>query len=223
MQKKRVIIYISIISMIVIIVGLCLVFSFRKRVTFEQYEKYRLDVSIDAKRDGKIESILLGITCDGENYKINSSDIAKDAYIVGKRLYYLDGDTFYWYDVKKSYADIYAEINEFDKVDKTSEIESTKKYTTVLSAKKTNDILSALFFQKKVSAPIKADLITVDGKVNRFSTTLIDLEGYDEVNIEITVDELESNYKVNTSRIFGGGGRIYKVTEANKNIFEIMN
>lgn len=225
MKNKKWIYVLVATILLVLVVVLLFIFLKEDKVRFDTFEKYRLDVTIDAKKNGTIKSYLIGIASDGKNVKISSSNVNKDSYIVGNKLYFLEGDTFYWYEVDKSYSDLYKTISEFDRIDVTKEDGSIKNCSSALNARSINEILEELFFQKKVSSSSLAKVVVKDEKVSNFEMTLNDIEGYDEVTISIVAKELDEQYRVDTSRIFGGGGggRIYKMSQAEENVYEIRD
>lgn len=224
MMKKKTILFTVLATVIAVsLIASVLVIGSKKK-SFDQYEKYSLSISVDVKREDGVKPHLIDVSYDGENARVSSSAVNKDSYIIGKRIYYLEDDTFYWYSTMKSYVDIYDAISTFDKLDFVKDVKDGKQYTTILKESTVNDILDSLFIVKDASGPKKANVILREGKVSEFNIVLSDLQEYDEVDINVTVTELQDDYTVNTSRIFGtvGGGRRYKTREAPVNAFRIV-
>lgn len=225
MKNKKVLLIAVVAVLLVMVVGLCIFIFSSKKSIYEQFPKYSLAIAIDAKTKNGLKSHLVDVSYDGENARVSSSDVGKDSYIIGERIYYLEDDTFYWYTTTTSYLDVYRFISRLDKLDFVKDVKDGKEYITVLKSGDVNDILDALFIEKDTKGSAKATVVLSDRRVSKFNLVIDDVDGYDEVTINVSVSELESDYKVNTSRIFGGtgGGRRYKMDEALSNIFKIID
>lgn len=220
-NKKSAIVFVA-GSILLIVIVVILFINKKDEIKYKMYDKYSLSIAIDLKTADGVENHLIDFSFDGENGRIVSSNIEKDSYLIENRIYYLEDETFYWYRVDRSYADLYELISSFERSDFVKDIGKVKEYTALIDKAQIDDILKALFI-KKDSSSIKAKYAVLDNYVSDFNVSLQDIEGYEEVNINIEVEKLSDDYAVNTSRIFGsiGGGRRYKLEETTINIFEI--
>lgn len=220
---KRKYIIVGVIILLVLIIVLLVFVRFKsKDMTYDRFDKFSLAITVDMKKGEEVEDRFIDVSFDGENARISSNKIDKDSYIIGGRLYYLEEDTFYWYRVETSYLDIYEIISSYEKVSKVKEQNDVLYNEAQFSAETINALLDALYFNGSVSSEEKVTYAVVDKKVEEFNIVLSNVDGYDEVSINVLVAKLEDDYSVNTSRIFGtvGGGRRYKTSETSTNIFE---
>ncbi len=221
-MKKKKVLFTVLFVIAVVIIALAFFAVRGKEVHFKMFEKYSLAMTIDLKANGEMKSYLIDVSYDGENARISSSEVGKDAYIIGERLYYLEDDTFYWYRIDSSYLDIYEAISEFDKVSSIEKSDEEEEYEAVIEGQDVRNILNGLFFEEVSDEAAKVRIRVRDGYVSDFAVVFSEIDGFDEVNVNIVVRELEDDYKVNISRIFGtSGGRPYKTKEASENVFHI--
>ena len=148
----------------------------------------------------------------------------KDSYIIDGKLYYLEGETFYYYNLDKSYLDVYELISTQRKSKSKREMNKVSYYEETWSQSRCDTLLESLFIKGKSSEESTVYYGMKDGKVIDMNVAIKLKEGDGKVNINFTVDELESDYEVNTSRIFGsvGGGRHYKTVRTDENVFEVV-
>lgn len=226
MDKKKIYL-IGLILLIITIIGIAfLIFKKDGRIEYGSYGKYSTNITIDTKRDKKFDSILIKVSDDGSSAKVDSTSVNKETFIIGKNLYYIDGNIIYTYEYNKSYRDIYSIISKFTKVDEENVKGEYTFYTSILSAKDLNELLDALHFKKKTSSSSLAKITVLNERIDEFNFIVSDIEGYEEVRVNLKFSELDSSFKVDTSRIFGspslGAFVPYKMVTTKDNPYEVI-
>lgn len=223
MEKRK--IYLGGLALLVgLLVVLYIMFIKNRETVLDMFEKYHLMVTVDFQREDKIDNFLIDVSYDGQNARVNSSKVNKDSYIIDGKLYYLEGETFYYYNLDKSYLDVYELISTQRKSKSKREMNKVSYYEETWSQSRCDTLLESLFIKGKSSEESTVYYGMKDGKVIDMNVAIKLKEGDGKVNINFTVDELESDYEVNTSRIFGsvGGGRHYKTVRTDENVFEVV-
>lgn len=223
MEKRK--IYLGGLALLVgLLVVSYIMFIKNRETVLDMFEKYHLMVTVDFQREDKIDNFLIDVSYDGKNARVNSSKVNKDSYIIDGKLYYLEGETFYYYNLDKSYLDVYELISTQRKSKSKREMNKVSYYEETWSQSRCDTLLESLFIKGKSSEEATIYYGMKDGKVIDMNVAIKLKEGDGKVNINFTVDELESDYEVNTSRIFGsvGGGRHYKTARTEENVFEVV-
>lgn len=223
MEKRK--IYLGGLALLVgLLVVSYIMFIKNRETVLDMFEKYHLMVTVDFQREDKIDNFLIDVSYDGQNARVNSSKVNKDSYIIDGKLYYLEGETFYYYNLDKSYLDVYELISTQRKSKSKREMNKVSYYEETWSQSRCDALLESLFIKGKSSEESTVYYGMKDGKVIDMNVAIKLKEGDGKVNINFTVDELESDYEVNTSRIFGsvGGGRHYKTVRTDENVFEVV-
>lgn len=221
MKKRKIIIAVGVIISVVAIVFVTRLVKVPE-VKFDSYERYSMSMSIDVEEKDKVDTYLFEIYYDGTNARINSSTVNKDSYLIDNKLYYLDGDTYYWHRVDKSFLEVASILSNFDEIKSISEDGDRKYYEALPSKMQWESLLENIYFEIETKVPVKVNLVSVDDKIVEFSAN-VEVDDVRKTNMNVTFEEMDSDFVVNTSRIFGNttGGRVYKLEETETNVFKI--
>lgn len=221
MNKKIAIITVAVLSLVGVVFFLIKVTN--NSVNLKKYEKYSLAISIDSK-DSSFKPIMVSIKDDGNSAKINSSAVNLESYITGTRLYYLKGSSMYVFEGSKGYRDIYELLNSFKLKDMIQRQGDLEFYSLVLSSKEINSLLECLYFGKKTNREALLKATIKDDHLEEASISISGIDGYGEINIVFKIKELEKDFVVDTSKIYGSGplGTTFKRVETDENVYEII-
>ncbi len=225
-MKKKNIILIASISVVLIVVFTIVLFNGSKKEEGNKYKKYSANVTIVLKKSTKDDVYHVTIKDDGENAHIMSSMVDNPSYVIGKSLYYLDKDTYFIYTGENSYRDFYGFVEDIHTKDLLREEGDYDYFSCLVETEQVNDILKSLYFKSITSSSKVAEVVKKNGKVAAFNLSLDDVEGLKSVSISATFDELNDDFVVDTSSVFGsseGGNGIehYDYERSDTNIFEI--
>jgi len=127
--------------------------------------------------------------------------------------------------VNNSYEDIYSKLASL-KYDYVGEKGEYSRYQTNLESSDVNSLLEMLFFGMKTSRSTLLDVSIKDKKLAEANLSLGDIGDYEIVKVNIKYEVLEDDYKIDTSRIYGGatlaGGITYKQEETKENPYMIF-
>ncbi len=224
-MKNKKVFWIVIIILVVTLAAILIVRSLKRgSLKIEEYAKYSMALTIDSIKNDEKKSILLNVMNDGKSIKVLSTN-GLDTYIIGDYLYYLKNRTFYKCKVNTSYEDIYLKLAglKYDYVENTG---GYSTYQTNLNSSDVNSLLEMLFFGMKTKKSTLLDIRVKDNKITEANISLGDIGDYESVKINIKYAVLEDDYKIDTSRIYGGaslaGGIVYKQEETKENPYIIF-
>ena len=189
-------------------------------------EKYSAKLTISAKSSDDIETVYLTIKDDGRNASIISNKLLDTGYIIDKELYYIKDNVYYIHNSDATYRDFFPSLNKIKNLDLVREEGEYSYYSKVLSQKEMNELLKSLYFGKEVSSSCVVEIIKMDDFLVGFDLSLNNIEGYENVDIRATFDELEDNFTIDTSLALGKNddvfGTKYEYEHTDKNIYEIV-
>ncbi len=224
-MKNKKVFWIVVIVLVVTLLAIVVVRSLKRgSVRIEDYSKYSLVISIDSTKNGVKKNILLNVMNDGKSVKVLSTN-GLDTYIIGDYLYYLKERTFYKCKVNTSYEDIYSKLASL-KYDYVGDVGEYSKYQAKIEASDANSLLEMLFFGMKTKRSTLLDVSIKDNKIEEANLSFGDIGEYEVVKVNIKYKVLEDDYKIDTSRIYGGaslaGGIVYKQEETKENPYMIF-
>lgn len=227
-NKKSIFILLGLVLAIGIMILFLRIFVIKDKIEYKSYDKYSTSISINTTVGEAQDSILMNVYDDGDNAKITSNKVNLDTYIIDEYMFYLKDTTFYKLKSTKSYRNIYDVCTNFKDLDKEKEIGEYTHYTTVIKAKEVNEILSSLYFGKKTSSDTTLKLVVKDDFITEVSFIITDIEGYEEISINILFESLEEDYEIDTSAVqnvnhFRPNGIVYDIKETRDNPYEIVN
>lgn len=216
-MKKKLIITFIFIGILLLIILFILKFVNLKHIDF--YEKYSSSMIISWTDNEN--PITIHMKDDGSNAFISSTITDKQTYIFDNAIYYLDKNTFYKYNSKKNYQDIYKTLSSFIKPKNKEEF-----YETAISPNKINDLLDCLHFGKKTRQKENIKVKLKNNKLQSFEMIIHDIENYKDLKITINFTELEQDYNIDktvlTGDIFNPASR-REIEVSKENILEIIN
>ncbi len=192
----------------------------KPKYVYEQYNKYSLTITVDTKKNQNVESMIIKVYDDGKNLKVTSNDINLETYIIGNKLYYLKDKTFYIYNLKKSYNELYKIISKF--VPKNGDNAEYFSYTA--SKFETNEFLDCIHIDKKTKVENVFKIRTSENKIDEVDLKLVDLDSIDEVLINLKYTVLEDDYKIDVSKIYSSNatGIRYKFENTKENPYVLL-
>lgn len=224
LNKKTIIILISAFILLTLIISMSI--SIFSKEHIKSYNKYLTTITLKTITKEKEENRIVKVYDDGDKAKITSSSTdIMTSYIIGKGLFYRDGQKIYIHRLNTSYRDLYDNLKKL-KLDLESEKKGEQHFTSLVKTKKLNNILDNLFFSKKTNESALAKVTMKSDRFTNFQMSLYDIDGYDEVQIDIDFETLEDDYSIDSSLVDGSktlsGGIPYKNEETLNNPFEFI-
>lgn len=178
---------------LLILVSIVLLFMIKRRVYFESYSKYNSSITL-VKEGNEVKRYIIDTFYDNNNLRFSVNE--KEAYIVNKDLYYMDGNTIYKTDIGPSYVNVYNILSSLKKIEKIEEKENRIIYNTDLSKSEVKELCEALLIETNIDEGAKASLMSEDKKIISFRMKINDIQ------IDIKFNELENDFRVDTSFIY---------------------
>ncbi len=222
MKRKRILIAIA-VALVLSIILFLIRSTMRSNIKLKTYKKYEVSILVNSFKESKSESTSIRFRYDGENGKIIHEDGQIEAFLIGDKLQYLKGETIYTYVPKQFYDDLdeilVRNIKRADFLESTGDY---KNYSTVFDLKVMNRVLTALCFDRKTGSNSVVKFSILDDHISTMNMSILDIEGYDRVDIMLHFEKLNYDFKINTSKIEGNKNRPYKRENSKENIFSII-
>lgn len=220
-MKKRIIIFSSFLLLLAVL------FAWYKILinnNIKDYFKYNTSITITSK---SFSPIIITLGDDGLTCFVNSNIVNKKTYIKNREMYYLDGNKVNRLKLDKDYRDIYNIIKKLKRIKITSKDNKRESYEVNLNINEVNNLLDALFFQKKSNKDYKAYMELTDKKITSFKLNIDDIEGYDLIEIDIKFQSLKKDFNIendiitNQDDLIPGKRKHFQDTKIN--IYEIID
>lgn len=158
---------------------------------------FNAHIRITATReDDSVFEHSFDVSSDGEIAKVNSDFYKGNVYVVKNKVIFDMGSKYIYYEDAKTIGNLKAIIDKIKLGSTVIDAEDVKSYNPDIEVDVINDILKMLFIDKVTTMPAAAHIIKEKDKLKSFSLYLVDIEGFKDINITISFEELKEKDKL---------------------------